>query len=74
MRKVLYSLGAIVVVSTTMFIWLNPVVVNTQAVSASVVSAVESVRTSEATLTSSPLEIMLKVGKSLPVEDWKDPF
>jgi hypothetical protein len=72
-REVIYSAGAIAVVAATIAFWSKqPVVSRPQVMRASTVGTGDPA--SEAMETISPLEIMVKHGKNLPVEYWSDPF
>ena len=74
MRKILYSVVAIAAVVATVVIWSKPVVVEPQAMRASVASRAEQVQRSEAMPRISSSEIIVKHGRNLPVEYWSDPF
>jgi hypothetical protein len=69
MRKIIYSVGAMAVTAAIIFIWSNSVVVGPRAVSASAIGTVENTQPTETTPRIVPLEIMVQLGKNLPVED-----
>jgi hypothetical protein len=74
MRKIIYSVGAVAAIAATIFIWSKSVVVGPQTVRASVATTAVRVQLSEEMRRISPLEMMVKHGKNLPVEYWSDPF
>jgi hypothetical protein len=74
MRTILYSVVAIAAVVATIVIWSKPVVIGPQVTRASVASTAEQFQPSEAVPRISPLEIMAKHGRNLPIEYWSDPF
>ena len=74
MPKFIYSVGAIAVAAAAILIWSNSVVVGPETVKASAIGTVENTQSSEATPRISPLEMMEKHGKNLPVEYWSHPF
>jgi hypothetical protein len=74
MRTIIYSIGAIAVIAATIFIWTKSPVVGPRAVRASAIDTVEQAQPSEATPRISLSELMVKHGKTLPVEYWSHPF
>jgi hypothetical protein len=74
MRTIIYSIGAIAVIAAAIFIWEKSPVVGPRVVRASAIDTVEQTQPSEATPRISPSELMVKHGKTLPVEYWSHPF
>jgi hypothetical protein len=70
MRTTIYSAAAVVAITAAIFIWWKPVVVAPEIMSTSVTTAGAKVRPPEAMAGIVPSEIMMRQGKSLPVESW----
>jgi hypothetical protein len=70
MRTTIYSAAVAVAVAAAVFIWWHPLVVAPQVMSASVATAGARVHPSGAMGGIVPSEMMMRQGKSLPVESW----
>lgn len=73
-RNMAYCVGAIAAIAAAIFIWLKPVAIGPQAVRASLAGTAENIQPIDQTPGISPLELMVRHGKNLPIEYWSDPF
>lgn len=72
MRKLIYSIGIIVLAAAAVFAWSHTALVSTQATTVSSIRLDRAVA-SEATTPISPTDMMMSHKALLPVEQW-EPF
>ena len=74
MRKLLYSIAAIVLAATAVFVWSRTALVPLQASTASSISLNQALAaSSDASAPISPTDMMMNYKVSLPAEQW-EPF
>ena len=73
MRKLLYSIGAIVLTAAAVFIWSHTALVPIKASTGSVAALSGVAASSQGTASVSPTEMMINHKPALPTENW-EPF
>jgi hypothetical protein len=73
MRKLIYSIGAIVLAAAAVFVWSHTTLVPIQASTASSISLNQAVAL-EATTPISPTDMMMNHKGPLPAERWEPAF
>jgi hypothetical protein len=73
MRKLIYSIGAIVLAAAAVLVWSHTALVPLQATTASSTSLNQTVA-SGATTPMSPTEMTINYNRLLPVENWEPAY